>query len=80
MDIQTLTSFFIWCTILSGSILAVWTIFFVFAPDFAYRTQSKFFVIPREAYNVVIYSAFALFRILFVVFNLVPLVALLIIG
>ena len=80
MDIQTLTRFFMWCTILSGSILAVWTIFFEFAPDFAFRTQSKFFPISREAYNVVIYSAFAVFRILFVVFNLVPFVALLIVG
>jgi hypothetical protein len=69
-----------WCTILSGGILAVWTIFFVFAPDFAYRTQSKFLPIPREAYNVVIYAALAVFRILFVVFNLVPFVALLIVG
>ncbi len=80
MDIETLTTFFLWCTILDGSILVVWTIFFVFAPDFAYRTQSKFFPISREAYNVVIYSAFAVFRILFVVFNLVPFVALLIVG
>lgn len=80
MDIETLTTFFLWCTILDGSILAVWTIFFVFAADFAYRTQSKFFPISREAYNVVIYSAFAVFRILFVVFNLVPLLALLIVA
>jgi hypothetical protein len=80
MDIQTLTTFFMWCTILNGGILVVWTMFFVFAPDFAYRTQSKFFPIPREAYNVVIYSAIGLFRIFFVVFNLVPFVALLIVG
>jgi len=80
MDIQTLTTFFMWCTILSGSVLAAWTIFFVFAPDFAYRTQSMLVPIPREPYNVVIYSAFAVFRILFVVFNVVPFVALLIIG
>ena len=80
MDIQTITSFFLWCTILNGGILAVWTIFFVFAPDFAYRTQSKFFPISRESYNVVIYSSIGVFRIFFVVFNLVPLVVLLIIG
>ena len=80
MDIQTLTTFFMWCTILNGGILAVWTIFFVFAPDFAYRTQSKLVPIPREAYNVVIYSGLAVFKILFVVFNLVPFVALLLVG
>ena len=80
MSIQILTTFFMWCTIISGGILAVWTIFLVFAPDFAYRTQSKLLPISREAYNVVIYSSLAVFRILFVVFNLVPFVALLIVG
>jgi len=34
----------------------------------------------RDAYNVVIYSFFALFKIVFVVFNVVPYVALLIVG
>jgi hypothetical protein len=80
MDIQTLTTFFMWCTILSSSILVLWTVFFGLAPDFAYRTQSMWFPIPREAFNVVVYSAFAMFRLLFIVFNVVPFVALLIIG
>ncbi len=50
------------------------------APDLVYRTQNKWFPIPRETFNVVIYSFLGLFKIFFLVFNAVPYVALLIIG
>ena len=56
MDIQTLTTFFMWCTIINGIIFALWTVFSIFALDFMYRTQHKWFPIPSETFNVVIYS------------------------
>ena len=80
MDIQTLESFFMWCTIINGGIYLVWVIFFMFAPDLVYRIQSYWFPIPRETYNVIIYSFFGLFKIFFILFNIVPYIALLIIG
>lgn len=80
MDMPTLTMFFMWCTIINGGILMLWTIFFVFAPDFVYRVQSKWFPIPRETYNVVVYAFLGAFKIVFIVFNIVPYVTLLIIG
>ena len=80
MDIQILTTFFMWCTILNGGILTLWTLFCVFAPDLVYRTQSKFFPIPRETFNIIIYSFLGLFKIFFLVFNVSPYLTLLIIG
>jgi hypothetical protein len=80
MDIQTLTTFFMWCTIINGGILILWTAFSVLAPDLVYRTQSKWFPIPRETFNVVFYGFLGLFKIFLLVFNVVPYVALLIIG
>ncbi len=80
MDIQTLTAFFMWCTIMNGALLVLWTTFCILAPDLVYRTQSKWFPIPRETFNVAIYSFLGLFKIVFLVFNLVPYVALLIVG
>lgn len=79
MDLQILESFFMWCTIINGGIYVIWLIFFMFAPDFVYRVQNAWFPIPRETYNVVIYSFFGLFKIFFIFFNVVPYVALLII-
>jgi hypothetical protein len=79
MDIPTLTSFFMWCSIINGGILAVWTLSAITVPDLVYRTQQAF-PIPRETFNVVFYSFIGLFKIVFLVFNLVPYLALLIIA
>ena len=80
MDIQTLTTFFMWCTIINGALLVLWGIMFMLVPDFIYRTHSKWFPIPRETFNMVIYLSLGLFKIIFLVFNIVPYVALVIIG
>ncbi len=80
MDIQTLTTFFMWCTIINGALFVLWTTMCIFAPDLVYRTQNRFFPMPRETFNVVIYSFVGLFKIIFLVFIVVPYVALLIIG
>ena len=80
MDIQTLTQFFMWCTIINGALLLLWASVSMLAPDLVYRTQYKWFPIPRETFTVVFYSFLGLFKIVFLVFNLVPYVALLIVG
>ena len=80
MDLQTLTTFFMWCTIMNGALLVLWTIMCMSAPDLVYRTQRKWFPIPRETFNMVMYSFLGAFKIVFLVFNLVPYVALLIVG
>ena len=80
MNVQTLTTFFMWCTIINGCIFILWTVFLLFAPDLVYRIQNKWFPIPRENYNVIIYSFLGLFKIVFLVFNVVPYIALLIVG
>jgi hypothetical protein len=79
MTLPTLTSFFMWCTIINAAILLVWSLIFLVAPDFVYRTQSRWFAIPRATYNVLMWSFIGLFKLLFIVFSLVPYVALLII-
>ena len=79
MSILTLTNFFMWCTIINACILGLSTIFLVFASDFMYRKHTKWFPMPKESFNVVVYSSLVMFEIVFVVFNLVPLVALLIV-
>ena len=79
MDAQALVSFFMWCTIINGALLILWTLIAILTPDFMYRTQSKWFPISRETFNVVIYSFLGLFKIIFLFFNAVPYIALIII-
>ena len=80
MDIQTLTTVFMWCSIMNGALLLFWITMCISVPDLVYRTQSKWFPIPRDTFNVVMYSFLGLFKIFFLVFNVVPCIALLIVG
>ena len=80
MDIQTLTRFFMWCTIINGALFFLWVIMLLAAPDLVYRTQRTWFPIPRKTFDVVMYSFLGLFKIFLLFFNVVPLVALLIVG
>ncbi len=77
---NALTQFFMWCTIINGGLLIFWTIIFIGAPNLVYRTQKIWFPISRETFNLVMYAFLGLFKILFLIFNVVPYVALLIIG
>ena len=45
MDLPTLTSFFMWCTIINAGIYAYSATVCVLAPDFIYRMQSRWFPI-----------------------------------
>jgi len=72
--------FFMWCSIINGSLLILSFLICAFAGDWVYRMQSKFFPISRETFNVAIYSFFGLYKIFFWVFNLVPFLAFAILG
>jgi len=80
MTIEVLTAFFMWCTIINGALLMVWAGFFMVAADTVYRTQNRFFPIPRATFNVVMYCFLGVFKIVFLVFSLIPYLALRIIG
>ncbi len=80
MDFETLTAFFQWMTIVNVGLLALWSVFFLFLPDLTYRTQNAFVAIPRETWNVVMYSFLGLFKILVLVFVIIPYVALLLVA
>lgn len=79
MDIQTLTTFFMWCTIINGGMLVLATLILMAAPDFVYRMHSRWFDISRESFNVAMYCTIAFFKVFFIIFNLVPWLVLLII-
>ena len=77
MDVQAVTRFFMWCSLINGGILIAWSLVLAFAPDPLYRLQSRFFPIHRETYNALMYGFLGLFKLLFLVFSLVPYLALL---
>ena len=80
MTIESLTQFFMWCTVINGALLLFWSAFILLAPDLVFRTQTKFIPISRETFSTAMYCFLGLFKIVFITFNLVPYLALLIIG
>ena len=80
MDLQALTEFFMWCTIINVVLFAWATTWLILAPDLTYRIQSRFFPIPRENFNVIIYALLGVFKLFILVFNFAPYVALLIVA
>ena len=80
MNINALQRVFMWCTIINGAWFVFAAMICVFAGDWVFRRQSKWFPITRDTFNGVIDSFFALFKRVFIVFNVVPYVALLSVG
>lgn len=80
MDIISLRSFFKWCTIINGSLLILSILGSVLLPDMALEIHSKLFQIPREAVSEIIYTLLGMYKIFWLVLNLVPYIALIIIA
>jgi len=79
MNIQRLTAFFMWCTIINGILLVITVIMGTIGLDFVYSIHGKLFQLSRETFSVVFYSFLGLYKMVWLVFNAVPYVALLII-
>lgn len=80
MNTQMLQRFFMWCTIINGLLFVISVIIGTFASDWVYRMQGKWYHLSRESFNVAIYSFLGFFKIIFLVFNAVPFIVLLILG
>ena len=80
MDIQMLTRFFMWCTILNIGLLVLASLLLTFAGDFAYKIHGKWFPMQRETFNVELFSFLSRYKIIVFIFNVVPWAALAIIG
>lgn len=72
MDIAQITAFFFWCSVVNGGLLSLWVLMMMFAPDLVYRTQYRWFPLSKEVFAETMYRFLGLFKLLFLMFNLVP--------
>lgn len=79
MTLANVQAFFMWCTIIDGVLLVFSALICAFAGDWIYRMHGTLFSLPRDSFNVVLYAFLGVFKILFLVFNLIPYLALLIV-
>jgi hypothetical protein len=79
MNLHLVQAFFLWCTILNLALLTAYFLIFLVLKDAIYKLHSRWFPMPRETFNAILYGVFAGYKILFIVFNLMPLIALIIV-
>ena len=80
MNITAAKAFFLWCTIINVAMLMLSFLACTFLGDFCYRMNSRWFPISKETFDVIFYSFIALHKLFIWVFNIVPYIALVIIG
>jgi hypothetical protein len=80
MTIESMRSFFLWCTVVNYAILLVWFLVFAFARDEIRRIHVRWFRLSDTQFDVLHYGAMAIYKIGIVLFNLVPLVVLFCLG
>lgn len=80
MEAVQIKDFFMWCTIINVALLLFSSFFCVVAANWIFSIHSKLFSISRDAFNVLIYSYLAVYKILIIVFCIVPYAVLVILG
>jgi hypothetical protein len=80
MSIDVMRSFLLWCTVINYMLLLWWSLLFLFAHHWAYRITCRWVRISVEVFDAVNYGGIALYKIGIFLFNLVPCIALWIVG
>ncbi len=80
MTLELVRDTLLWCTVINFALLMVWFVGFLVARDWIRRLHGKWFRLSEESFDAIHYAAMAIFKLLIVVFNLVPYIALLIVG
>jgi len=79
MNITMMRAFFKWCTLINGGLLILSALLLRFAGGWVFGMHSYWIPISVDAFTLAIYLLLGFFKIMVVVFNLVPYLALVII-
>ena len=80
MTLEEIRSMLAWCTAINFVFMTLWLLFFTFAHDWTYRIHSRLYHISIDLFDTLNYAGLAFYKILVFTFNLVPYLALHIIG
>jgi Family of unknown function (DUF6868) len=69
-----------WCSLINIGLLTSWAVMILCAHDWIYRIHSRWFKLSHEQFDTVHYAGIAFFKIIVFVFNIVPYIALWIVG
>lgn len=80
MSIELVRDVLLWCTLINYGVLLLWFLFFKTAHDWMHRLHGRWFRLPVEQFDAIHYAGMAIYKIVIILFNLVPYVALHIVG
>ena len=80
MTFELIRDIFGWCTLINFGFLLWWGIAILFFHDFVYRLHGKLFKMTLEEFDKIHYVGIAFFKLFIIVFNLVPYLAMRIVG
>ena len=76
MSIETVRSALLWCSVIDYALLLLWVVIVIWAHDWLFRLNSRWFRLSVEQFDAMQYGGIVLFKLGILLFNVVPLVAL----
>ena len=80
MTLEMVRNALAWCTVLNFGVLLLWAILFLLAHDWVYHIHGSMFAISREQFDAIHYGGMAAYKLGIILLNLVPYLALRIVG
>ena len=80
MSIELIRDALLWCTVINYGMLLIWALVFITAHDWMHRLHGRWFRLPVEQFDALHYAGMAIYKIGIFLFNLVPYIALHIVG
>ena len=76
MNIETLTTLLGWSTVINWGILFLWFLMMVIARNWVYQVHTQWFNINKERFEEIHYQLMGLYKLMIILFNLVPYIVL----
>ena len=80
MSIAMALDVLLWCAVINYGVLVVWWLFFLLAHDGIYRLHSRWFHLSVDQFDTLHYAGMTLYKVGILLFNLVPYIALRLVG
>ena len=75
-----LKAFLLWCSVLNYAVMTIWAGVLFFSHDWLYALHNRWIKMSVETFNALHYGGLSIYKIGALLLNVVPLVALYIIG
>jgi len=78
LNLAALQTILVWSVVVNYAILMIWFVVLVVAHDWVYRLHGRWFRMSRESFDTVHYGSMAAYKIGILLFNVAPLVGVLV--